>query len=384
MKRSMLKLSALVLVSFGAISVNAQSSSDINVVTTAVPFLRISPDARAGAMGEVGIATSADANSAFYNLAKTPFAKQKTALAVTYTPWLRDITKDVFLAALTGYKQLDDEQAISVSARYFNLGNIDFVDFAGNPLGSYRPREFSVDLGYSRKLSNKMGVGVALRYINSSLANGAFGGVNYKAGTAVAADLSYFYNGQTAEGSGWNFGAALSNLGSKISYTDNAQARDYIPANLGIGASYTTVFDENSKLTFALDLNKLLVPTPPTTTGNTATDSTNLFEYRNQSVFSSWFKSFGDSDFGNELKEFQAGVGLEYAYNDQFFVRGGYHYEDRTKGNRKYFTAGVGFKYNVFGLNFSYLVPSGNGVTRNPLSNTIRFGLTFDFDGAGK
>lgn len=379
MKRSLLKLSVVPVLCVATITaVNAQNQNEINVVTTSVPFLRISPDARAGGMGEVGIATSPDAASNFYNLAKTPFATQKTALGVTYTPWLRDITKDVFLAALSGYHQLDEEQAISVSARYFNLGNIDFVDFSGNPIGSGRPREFSVDLGYSRKIGARHGAGIALRYINSNLGNVSTGGTNTKPGNAVAADLSYFYNGVDAGGQGWRAGATLSNLGSKISYTDNALERDYIPANLGIGTSYTRTFDESSRLTLALDLNKLLVPTPPVASNVPSTDSAALANYRNKSVFSSWVSSLGD---GEDFKEIQASAGLEFAYNEQFFARAGYHYEDRTKGNRQYFTAGVGLKYNVIGLNFSYLIPSGSGVTRNPLSNTLRFGLTFDING---
>ncbi|TAE13248.1 MAG: hypothetical protein EAZ47_11975 [Bacteroidetes bacterium] len=381
MKKSLLKLSACALLVGFSQAANAQQEPvNVNAVTTAVPFLRIAPDARAAGMGDVGIATSADANSAFFNLAKTPFAAQRTAFGLTYTPWLRDITKDVYLAALSGYHKLDDEQAISLSARYFNLGQIDFVDFAGNPQGSSRPREFAVDLGYSRKINSKMGLGVAMRYINSNLANGAIGGVNYRPGNTVSVDLSYYYDGKNATGQGWAFGAAITNLGGKISYTDNANARDYIPANLGLGASYTSVIDEDNKITIALDLNKLLVPTPPTSTGNASADSLAFVNYRNQSVFSSWGKSFTDGSFGNEMREVQASIGVEYAYDNQFFARAGYNYEDRTKGNRKYFTAGVGVKFSTLDLNFSYLVPSGNGITRNPLSNTIRIGLNFHLD----
>ncbi len=381
MRQSTLKAAAVLLFTGSFFSKISAQTETINVVTTAVPFLRISPDARAGGMGDVGIATSPDANASFWNLAKTPFAKQKTALGVTYTPWLKDLgLSDVYLATLGGYHKLDDEQAISASVRYFSLGNIQFTDFAGNDLNSYRPREFSFDIGYSRKLSSKFGVGVALRYINSSLANGSVGGVSYKAGTAFAGDISLFHTGVNEQGQGFNWGITLSNLGSKIGYTNDAQNKDYIPANLGLGLSYTTVFDETSKLTFGLDVNKLLVPTPPTSVDNGGSiDSAALAEYRGYGILKSWTKSFGDAgSFGSELKEFQVSLGAEYTYNDQFSLRAGYFYEDKTKGNRKYFTAGVGVKYNVIGLNFSYLIPSGNGVTRNPLSNTLRFGLTFD------
>lgn len=385
MRQSTLKAAAVLLFTGSFFSkTSAQTAETINVVTTAVPFLRISPDARAGGMGDVGIATTPDANTSFWNLAKTPFAKQKTAIGVTYTPWLKDLgLSDVYLATLSGYHKLDDEQAISASVRYFSLGNIQFTDFAGNDLNSYRPREFSFDLGYSRKLNSKLGIGVALRYINSSLANGSVGGVSYKAGTAFAGDISLFHNGVDEQGKGFNWGVTLSNLGSKIGYTNDAQNKDYIPANLGLGLSYTTVFDETSKLTFGLDLNKLLVPTPPTSVdGGGPIDADALTKYRGYGVLESWTKSFGDAgSFGSELKEVQASIGAEYGYNDQFFLRAGYFYEDKTKGNRKYFTAGLGVKYNVIGLNISYLIPSGNGVTRNPLSNTLRVGLTFDLSG---
>jgi hypothetical protein len=386
MRQSTLKTTAVLLLSGVLLSTaNAQTTEPVNVVTSAVPFLRISPDARAGGMGDVGIATSPDANSSFWNLSKIPFATQKTAIGFTYTPWLKDLgLTDVYLASLSAYHKLDEDQAIAASVRYFSLGNIQFTDFAGNPLQENRPREFSVDFGWTRKLTKKLGVGVALRYINSSLANGSIGGVNYKAGNAIAGDISLYHHGLNEQGNGWNWGVVLSNLGSKISYTNDAANKDYIPANLGLGVAYTKVFDETSKLTFGLDVNKLMVPTPPTPVDPNLPDAdaqntANLTAYRNQGVLSSWFKSFGDAgSFGSELREFQVSIGAEYMYNDQFALRAGYFYEDKTKGNRKYFTVGAGLKYNVIGLNFSYLVPSGNGVTRNPLSNTLRFGLTFD------
>jgi len=230
-----------------------------------------------------------------------------------------------------------------------------------------------------------------LRYINSNLAgNNSFSGQAYKPGSAVSADLSIFHDGTagSSDGSGLNWGATLTNLGSKISYSNDATQKDYIPANLGLGIAYTKVFDETSKATFGLDINKLLVPTPPlfSTNGNggggTAEDSIKLEKYRNQGVVKSWFSSFGDAPggFNEELKEFQISAGAEYMYNNQFALRAGYFYEAPTKGDRKYFTLGVGLNYNMFGLNFSYLIPSGNGVNRNPLSNTLRFSLIFNLD----
>lgn len=386
MKIRTLKLTAFLLLILGMKSVNAQEADRINVVTTAVPFLRISPDARAGGMGELGVATTADANSAFWNLSKTPFALSRSAVGITYTPWLKDLgLNDVYLLTAAGYHQLDDQQALSSSIRYFSLGNIQFTDGAGNDFGNGRPREFSVDFGYSRKLSDQIGLGIALRYINSNLVGGYSDQSNvYQAGNAVAGDLSFFYTGADEYGQGWNFGAALSNLGSKIGYTRDANQRDYIPANLSLGTVYRKVFDENNSIQFGVDIHKLMVPTPPEYTDDPDQNEIINQNYRNQSVVSSWFSSFNDAPggFGEELKEFQLSVGGEYSYNDQFFARAGYFFEDKTKGNRKYFTLGVGIKYNVFGLNFSYLVPSGAGINRNPLSNTLRFGLIFDLDAA--
>ena len=379
MKKAMIKIIALLLLMGSATSVvNAQSQANtINVVTSAVPFLRISPDARSGGMGDVGIATLPDANSAFWNLAKTPFNTNKGGVALTYTPWLKDLgLNDVYLASAAGFYKLDELQAISGSLRYFSLGNIQFTDNSGNDLSSFRPREFAFDLGYSRKLSDNLGLGIALRYINSNLASGTINGVSYKAGSAVAGDISIFHTGIKEDGTGLNYGLTLSNLGTKISYTSDATQKDFIPANLGLGVAYTKAFDESSKITFGLDIHKLLVPTPPL-----VGDSAGLVAYRNKGVVSSWFGSFGDAPGGGseELKEIQASLGAEFWYMNQFALRAGYFYENPLKGNRKYFTLGAGLKYNTFGLNFSYLLPSGNGVNRNPLSNTLRFSLVFDF-----
>ncbi|MEO7445848.1 MAG: type IX secretion system outer membrane channel protein PorV [Ferruginibacter sp.] len=382
MKKATLKLSALAILLAGATTLAEaqQTASPINVVTTAVPFLRISPDARSGGMGDLGIATAPDANSAFWNIAKTPFSMNNAGLAVTYTPWLNDLgLNDVYLASLAGFYKLDETQALSLGFRYFSLGNIQFTDASGNMLGSGRPREFSIDGGYSRKLSAKSGVGVAIRYISSDLANGysASSGQTYKKGSSVAGDLHYYHQGTTEAGSGFNWGVTLSNLGAKISYTSDATQKDYIPANLGVGATYTKSFDADNKITFGLDLNKLLVPTPPA-----VTDSAGLADYRSKGVVSSWFSSFSDAPGGGseEFRELTASLGAEYWYKNQFAVRAGYFYEHPDKGNRKYFTVGAGLKYNMFGLNFSYLLPSGSGVNRNPLSNTLRFGLSLDID----
>ncbi len=389
MKRKTSKLAAITMIFLGSAGV-LQAQDTINVVTTAVPFLRISPDARAGGMGDLGVATSPDASSSFYNLAKTPFAKSNFSIGLTYTPWLKDLNvNDVYLLALSGYYKLSELEAITASVRYFSLGNIQFTDNSGTYFGDGRPREYGIDVGYSRKLSDKLSLGLALRYIYSNLAgNAPSTGTTYKAGNAVAADLGIYYTNVNDAGQGLSLGAVMSNLGTKIGYTNDATQRDYIPANLSLGVNYAKVFDESNKISFGLDIHKLLVPTPPTyvNSGNANYDdsvNTELNQkYRNKSVFNSWFSSFGDAPggFSEELKEFQFSVGAEYGYNDQFFARLGYFYENKNKGNRKYFTAGLGIKYNMFTLNFSYLVPSGSGVTRNPLSNTLRFGLVFDLD----
>lgn len=344
-----------------------------NTINTAVPFLRISPDARAGAMGDAGVATSPDANSIYWNQAKVPFAKTRSAVSVTYTPWLKELVNDVFLATIAGYYQMDEFQAVSGSLRYFSLGTINFTDVTGTPTYDYRPREFALDAGYSRKLSDNFSIAIAGRYIYSNLASGDINGRVIKPGKAFAADVSMFYTKDYEKADGtvntWNVGLALTNMGTKISYTSSAANKDFIPTNFGLGTAYIFSLDETNKIMLTADVNKLMVPTPDT-----------LGEYRNKGTLQGMFSSFGDAPggFAEELKEFTVSAGGEYTYNDLFAVRLGYFYENKDKGNRKYFTAGMGVKYNMFGLNFSYLVPSGNGIQRNPLSNTLRFSLVFD------
>lgn len=388
MRSTALKITAALFLTAGAVSsMKAQTSQKINVITTAVPFLRISPDARAGGMGDLSVATSPDASASYFNLGKIPFNESNAGVSLTYTPWLKKVVNDVYMASGAAYYKLNENEALSLNLRYFNLGEIQFTDQNGNLNGTGRPNEFGVQLGYSRKLGDKTGLGVGLKYIYSNLAAGAVSGsATYKAGTGVAGDIGVYHNGQNTAGNGISWGVALTNLGSKIAYTNNATQKDFIPANLGAGVSYTKVFDESNKIMFGLDINKLLVPTPPVTTGSYSADSAAVEDYRKKSVVGSWFSSFGDAPggFSEELREVQISVGAEYTYNNQFSLRAGYFHESETKGNRRFFTAGVGIKYNVFGLNFSYLIPS-NGYTnnQNPLSNTLRFSLVFDFDGSG-
>lgn len=351
-----------------------QTDGRTNAVNTAVPFLRITPDARSGAMGDVGVALSPDAYSIYNNLSKLPFAEKNAGIAVTYTPWLKELVNDVFLASLTGYTKLNDKEAISGSLRYFSLGTINFTDLTGNPNGDFHPREFALDAGYARKLSDHFSIGLTGHYIYSNLAGGQSTNDGIiKAGKSFAVDLSGFYTKEFEKSDGLvnrlNIGMAISNIGTKISYLGSAANKDFLPTNLGIGTAYTISLDESNQLTFALDINKLMVPTP---------DSSGA--YKEKGTLQGMFSSFTDAPggFKEEMQELMYSVGAEYWYNQQFAVRAGYFNENKFKGNRKYFTAGIGVKYDIFGLNFSYLVPSGTGIQRNPLSNTLRFTLTFD------
>lgn len=375
MYKNYFTLISFIFFSVSFISVNAQTKP-LNIVTTAVPFLRIPSDARSGGMGDVGIATSPDANASLLNNAKTPFANNKGGIGFTYTPWLRGLgLQDVYLGTVAGYYQLDETQAISASLKYFSLGNIQFTDEMGNNLNSTRPNEYSIDAGYSRKLSDKLALGIALRYIHSSLASGSYNGQSYKAASAVAGDISLFHDGTSGmSNSGLNWGVTITNLGSKISYTNDANRKDYLPANLGVGLAYTKVFSEDTKATFAVDVNKLLVPTPPQLSGSgTSSDSTAIANYRSKGVLSSVFNSFNDGPG-------QISVGAEVMLQDLIALRGGYAYESPAKGDRKFFTLGLGLKLNLIGINFSYLIPSGSYATHSPLEQTFHTSILFNFN----
>jgi hypothetical protein len=342
-------------------------------VVSAVPYLRIAPDARSGAMGDAGIAVSPDANSIHYNASKLVFAEDDFALSATYTPWLRGLVRDIYLAYLGGYYKLDDMQALGFSLRYFSLGDIQFTDQNGESLGNGRPNEFDLSLSYSRKLSENFSAGVTGRFIYSNLAAGqTVESIEINAATAAAVDISLTYNTVLSPLSDLSLGLAITNLGSKVSYT-RSQIKDFLPGNLGIGGAWNINFDDYNRLTFALDFNKLLVPTP------LDPNDPDYLDRRQQSVMSGVVSSFSDGEnFTEELREIKISGGVEYWYADQFAVRAGYHHEHALKGNRKYLTLGFGVKYNVFGLNFSYLVPTN--AQRNPLDNTLRFSLLFNLD----
>lgn len=355
-------------------------AQSINIVNTSVPFLRVSPDARAGAMADAGLALSPDANATFWNSAKSVFAQSNSQLGLTYTPWLKDVAQDVYLVTAAGYHKINDNQAITGGIRYFNLGQMQLTDASGNLLQNTRPKEFSLEAGFNQKITDVLSAGVTFRYINSNLVSGAVNGSNYKAGTAFAGDISIFYNDLNESGAGVTAALTASNLGSKISYTNDAQSKQFIPANLGIGIANTWVLDELSKFTGTINANHLLVPAYPTYANSDGSTLTNaqqdaydksVADYYSYGVFQSWSKSFSN-------KSYSMSLGGEYAYNNQFFARAGYYWETKESGNRKYLTAGVGLKYSSFDLSFAYLAPSGSGLNRNPLSNTLRFGVIFD------
>jgi hypothetical protein len=370
-----------------------------NTILSALPFLRITPDARSGAMGDVGIGLSPDANAMHFNASKLAFVDQEVGLSATYTPWLRDLgLTDVYLTYLSGFRQIDELSTVGFALRFFSLGDIDFTDENGDPQGSGKPREIEFGVSYARKLGENFSAGLSGKYIYSNLASGQrVGGLDISSANAFAVDLSLFYKKPitvSSYDSELTFGLALSNLGSRVTYTESA-ARDYLPSNLGLGSALTMEFDQYNKMTFALDINKLLIPTPVSSciidpdTGicepNPLFDANanGIADYREQATFSALTGSFSDAQggFSEELQELSFSFGVEYWYDQQFAVRTGYYYEHALKGDRQFLTVGLGLKYNVFGLDLSYLVPTNN--QRNPLDNTLRFTLTFDFQEQG-
>jgi hypothetical protein len=354
-----------------------------NAIITAVPFLRIVADARSGALGDAGIAISPDANALQFNDSKLVFAEQDLGISATYTPWLRSLgLNDVYMAYLTGYYKPNDVQAIGLGLRYFSLGEINFTDINGEPLGNGRPNEFEVKLSYARKLSDKFSAAIGGKFIFSNLASGqTVNGQDIQVGTAGAADISFTYETPVKLNnisSVLRLGGAITNLGSKITYTNAVNnERDFIPTNLGIGGAWELALDEYNQLTIVADINKMLVPTP--CLEDCDENQNGIPDWKEEAPISGVFTSFGDAPggFSEELQELMYSIGLEYWYDEQFAVRAGYYFENQTKGNRRFFTVGLGLRYNIFGLNFSYLVPTTN--QRNPLDNTLRFSLLFDF-----
>ncbi len=427
--------SALTLVSSIAVSQNSGISGTfangqevgkgLNTITTAVPFMLIAPDSRGGAMGDAGVAVSPDANSIHYNPAKLAFAKDFTnndfEISIGYSPWLSQLVPDIDLAFLSGYKQIDKDQTIGASLRYFSLGSITFTNETGGVIRDYKPNEFAISTSYSRKLSEYFSVGIVGKYIYSNLTGGTqAAGQETKAAHAGAADVSFFYTNNDLSVGGKNAiisaGANVSNIGNKMSYTNATIDRDFLPANLGLGTALTIDFDEFNQFTIALDANKLLVPTPPiyatdslgrpVYNASTQTYALDAGKQPNVGVAAGIFQSFTDapgflipdengeiardaegnaiikdgSRFREEMREINLSLGMEYWYSQQFAVRAGMFYEHPTKGNRQFVTLGAGLKYSVFGLDLSYLVAL---TQRHPLANTLRFTLKFNFESFG-
>ena len=402
MKKAVSILTAILLLT--QVQVFAQSDEGhnplgqtLNAITTAVPFLSIAPDSRAGAMGDIGCATSADANSQSYNPAKYAFCENAFGFSVSYSPWLRHLVNDINLAYLSGYWRITDMDAIGASLRYFSLGSIDFMDEYGQFISSQNPNEFAIDFTYSRKLIDELSIAITPRFIYSNLTAGQFvNGQETRAGLAGAADLSLFYE-QDFDAKGLNnstlrAGLCISNMGNKMSYSSGTLRRDFLPTNLKLGIGYEMDFDSYNKLAINGEINKLLVPTNPIyltdEDGRIVYDEANnpVIEYGKDpdvSVPQGMIQSFNDAPggFKEEMQEVMWALGAEYSYRNLFFVRLGYFHESQYIGNRQFLSVGAGIKYSVFGIDVSYLVATKQ---YHPLANTLRFTLNFDFVSANK
>lgn len=374
--------------------VKGQSISDndeLNAITTAVPFLLIAPDTRAGAMGDAGVSSSPDANSIHWNPSKLAFIEKDMGFSLSYIPWLRALVPDINLSYLSGFKRLDKDQTIAMSLFYSSLGQINFTSEDGSPLGNYRPNEFAFSGAYGRKLTENFSGGIAAKYVYSNLTMGqTVGGAQTKPGRSFAMDVSVYYKKDDIELAGTPaavaFGVNAANIGSKMSYS-NAGTRNFIPINLRFGPSLILKPDEYNSIAFTLDGMKLLVPTPPVYDPLSNNTIIEAGKDPNVGVAAGIFQSFYDapgvlnsdgsrSVMKEEMREFNIAFGTEYWYDKQFALRFGYFHEHATKGNRKFLTFGAGLKYNVFGLDLAYLVAQ----QRNPLGSTFRFTLSFDFD----
>ncbi len=375
----------LILILFAHNNLQAQDvKNQFNPVNTGVTSLSIAPDSRGGAMGDVGAATDPDVNSQFWNPAKYPFTVSRAGVSLSYTPWLRQLVNDIDLAYVAGYYRIGDYQALSASLRYFSLGEVTVGQSSAQDIGyTINPYEMSFDVGYSRMLSENLSAAVALRFIYSDLAYRQDEDVN--PGSAFAADVAMYYNRYVMMGQrecNLAFGLNISNIGSKISY-DSGNTSEFIPTNLRLGGSLLMPIDEYNTFAISADANKLLVPTRPLQKdGESDTDYQDRLQrdYRDMSPIAGIIKSFSDAPggFKEEMQEVQWSIGAEYTYHQQFSVRGGYHYENQNKGNRKYFSVGAGFKMNVFSLDAAYLISTAQS---NPLDQTLRFSLSFDMDG---
>ena len=381
-----------------------QNDIQLNTITTALPFLGINPDSRSGAMGDAGTALSANSSSTMWNTAMLNFAESKSEIGVSYTPWLRQLTNDMHLSYLSGYARVGDRHVVGGALRYFSLGEITFTDAAGGYIREFKPNEFELTLSYAFKLAERHSIGVNGKFAYSNLTGGLVtAGTETKAAIAGIADISYAHRNDDINWFGVNgvysLGVVIANVGNKVAYSANAR-RDFLPTSLRIGNAYTAKIDKYNSLTVSIDVSKLLVPTPPVYAD--VNGETTLISGKNNDVgvIAGMIQSFydapgrvikddngdpidnGDGTFqvkkgskvGEEMREIMIGSGLEYWYNDIFAVRGGYFYENISKGGRQFFTMGIGFKYNIFSFDFSYLAAMKRN---NPLANTMRFTLRF-------
>ena len=367
---------------------------DYNVISTAVPFMMIAPDARSSAMGDVGVSTSPDVYSMHWNPAKYAFIEEDFSVGLAYSPWLRSLVNDMNIAYLAASKRVSPKATVAASLRYFSLGDINYTGQGGSDLGTYSPNEWAMDVTYSRKLGNYISGAVAGRFIYSDLTQGV---LDYsKPAISVAADIAVFYTRDVYwfkdMDAVFSWGVSINNIGSKMNYNEASLKKDFIPTNLRFGPTLKLDIDDFNSLAFSVDINKLLVPTPPIymkdSLGSIIYDGTDpmIESGKNNEVgpIQGMIQSFFDAPggFKEELKEFTLGVGAEYWYNKTFNVRAGFFHESKMKGNRRYVTLGAGLRYNVFGLDVSYLVPVNNTATSgtNPLENTLRFSLTVNID----
>jgi hypothetical protein len=395
-----------VVILLSASNISAQSASisrsqlagQQNVITSAVPFLTISPDSRRASMGDAGVASSPDANSVFWNAASLAFIKKKGGISTSYAPWLRSLVPGISYNYLAGYGKINDRSVIGGSFRFFSFGQINFTDDVGNPLGTFNPSEYALDVCYATQLSKNWAIGTTLKFVNSNLAGTRpLNGITPKVGRSGAGDISALYK-STIKAKGerkeieYAVGVNLQNLGAKITYSDNTN-KEFLPANFKIGTAWTYKLDKYNAITGMVDFNKLMIPTPGInilrnyqggdSIVNDPATNTNVVVYErtrnNDPVISAALKSFADAPGGlrEELKEWNYSLGFEYNYTNQFFVRAGYFNEPKTKGNRKYLTFGFGIRYKVFGLDAAYLVPFQQ---RHPLQNQVRFTLLFDLE----
>ena len=391
-KMKSLKIAIITLCAAAALSASGQDKNDFNPIQTGVNSLGIAPDARGASMGDLGAATDPDANSQYWNPSKYAFAWSTAGVSLSYTPWLRKLVNDIFLANLAGYWKIgsSDNQAVSASLRYFSLGEVTTNGTTGSDIQSLNPYEMSFDIGYSRKLSEKYSMGVVFRYIYSDLGfSDSYAGDQNTGASAFSADISGYYTTYPMVGRSecqWSWGWNISNVGTKVSY-NNGENPAFLPTNLRLGTTFKFPLADYHNLALSLDLNKLLVPARPreadfdmNTTEGQQEYIDKLEDWENMSPITGIFKSFSDAPGGakEELREINFSLGAEYSYNDQFFLRAGYYYENEFKGNRKYFSMGAGFSLNVVRLDASYMLATAQ---TSPLDQTLRFTLTFDMDG---